>query len=312
MGLTGIGPREVEAAAARIAGRVRETPVMTLELGALGEGDVTLKLELVQHTGSFKARGAFNRVLGEGPLPAAGVVAASGGNHGAAAAYVARSLGLRARIFVPAASPPAKRERIASYGAEVLVAGEVYDDAQAAADAEARRTGALLVHPYDHPLTVAGAGTLARELDRQAPGLDTVLVAVGGGGLLGGTAAWFQDRVRVVSVEPASIPAMHDSLAAGHQVEVTVQGLAADSLGAKRIGDVPWTTASAWVHDAVLVTDDEIRAAQRWLWSTCRVMAEPGGAAAVAALLAGAYSPAAGERAAAVVCGANTDPASVA
>jgi threonine dehydratase len=308
--VTPVGPADIVAAATRLVGRVRRTPVLALDDATFGHPCV-LKLELVQHAGSFKTRGAFNRVLGAGPLPAAGLVAASGGNHGAATAYVGRALGVPATVFVPATSPAAKRERIAALGGTVVVAGEVYDDAQAAADEHATRSGALLVHPYDHPLTVAGAGTLARELNEQAPALDTVLVAVGGGGLLAGVASWFRDRARVVSVEPASIPAMARSVEAGMPVDVEVSGLAADSLGAKRIGAVPWACASPFVHHAVLVADDDIRAAQRALWTSCRVVAEPGGAAALAALLCGAYRPVAGERVGVVVCGANTDPASV-
>jgi threonine dehydratase len=302
---------DVDEAARRIAGHVRETPVMVMEPGAFGVPSiVTLKLELLQHAGSFKPRGAFNRVLGD-DVPAAGVVAASGGNHGVAVAHVARSLGHRAEIFVPSVSAPAKVARIRALGADVTVGGAAYEDAQAVATTRAAETGALLVHPYDHPMVVAGQGTMARELDRQTPDTDTVLVAVGGGGLIAGVAAWFGDRLKIVSVEPAAIPAMYEARRAGHPVVVDVSGLAADSLGAPAIGAVPFATAAPFVDDAVLVSDDAIRAAQRALWEAVRLMAEPGGAAALAAVLSGAYRPEPGERVTVVVCGSNVDPQTV-
>jgi threonine dehydratase len=309
--VTAVTATDVDEATRRIAGHVRETPVLALEPGAFGSaGALVLKLELLQHAGSFKPRGAFNRVLAA-DVPAAGVVAASGGNHGVAVAHVARALGHRAEIFVPAVSAPAKVERIRALGAAVTVGGAVYQDAQDAATQRAAETGALLVHPYDHPLVVAGQGTVARELDGQAPGIDTVLIAVGGGGLIAGAAAWFGDRVRIVSVEPASIPAMYEARRAGHPVTVSVSGLAADSLGANAIGAVPFAVAAPFVDDAVLVTDDDIRDAQRALWASVRLMAEPGGAAALAAVRSGAYRPTPGERVAVVVCGGNVDPATI-
>ncbi|MFO7548514.1 MAG: serine/threonine dehydratase [Acidimicrobiia bacterium] len=257
-----------------------------------------------------KPRGAFNRVLGEA-APPSGIVAASGGNHGLAVAYVGRELGIPVTVFVPEVTPQVKRRRIAEQGADVVVAGAIYDEALAVSRHHLAETGGLEVHAYDHPLTVAGQGTMARELDEQAPDLDAVLVAVGGGGLIGGVAAWFEGRARVVSVEPRSIPAMARALEAGAPVEVDVSGLAADSLGARRIGDVPFAIASRFVDEAVLVSDDDIRAAQRWLWDQVRIVAEPGGATAFAALLSGAYRGPARERLAVVVCGANTDPATV-
>jgi threonine dehydratase len=302
---------DVEDAAHRIAGHVRETPVLEMEAGAFGlPSAITLKLELLQHAGSFKPRGAFNRVLAA-RVPAAGVIAASGGNHGVAVAHVARSLGHRAEIFVPSVSAPAKVARIRALGAEVTVGGAAYEDAQAVATARAADTGALLVHPYDHPMVVAGQGTMARELERQAPSTDTVLVAVGGGGLIAGVAAWFGERVKIVSVEPAAMPAMYEARRAGHPVTVAVSGLAADSLGAPAIGAVPFATAAPFVDGAVLVTDDAIRTAQRALWDAVRLMAEPGGATALAALLSGAYRPEPGERVTVVVCGSNVDPTTV-
>lgn len=301
------GPEQIEAAAERISGRVRRTPVIELDVDGT---PVVAKLELLQHTGSFKPRGAFNRILGD-DIPQAGVVAASGGNHGLAVAFAARSLGIPATIFIPEVTPAVKRVRIESLGVEVVVAGAVYDDAHAAARARIEETGAVEIHAYDHPLTVAGQGTAGRELDEQVPGVDTVLVAVGGGGLIAGIAAWLEGRVKVVSVEPQSIPAMARALEAGGPVEVEVSGLAADSLGARRIGDVPFSVARRYVDEAALVSDDDIRAAQRRLWDDVRLIVEPGGATAFAALLSGAYRPEPGERVAVVVCGANTDPATV-
>lgn len=302
----------IEAAARRVAGRIRETPVIALEGGALGApAPLLLKLESLQHTGSFKPRGALNRIL-SAEVPAAGVIAASGGNHGAAVAWAARVLGHRAEIFVPEVASPVKVERLRRYGAAVTVTGATYADARAASDRRAAESGALVVHAYDQPEVVAGQGTLFRELARQVDGLDTVIVAVGGGGLVAGAAAWFAGRVRVIGVEPVRAPTLHAALAAGRPVDVEVGGIAADSLGARRVGDLAFALARAHVERVVLVEDEAIRAAQRALWEAVRVVAEPGGAAALAAVTSGAYRPAAGERVAVVVCGGNTDPASVA
>jgi threonine dehydratase len=303
--MTPVDRDDIDLAANRIAGFVRRTPVMTLESG------VVLKLELLQRAGSFKPRGAFNRVLrarDEGLLGEAGIVAASGGNHGAAVALVGQSLGVPTEVYVPSISSPSKVARIRGFGVDVVIGGAQYDDAQEAANARQRVTGALLVHPYDHADTVAGQGTMARELAEQAPDAETVLVAVGGGGLIAGVASWYRGTVKVVSVEPVTIPAMHHALAVGEPVEVDVSGLAADSLGARRVGAVPFACAAPFVHEAVLVSDDDIRAAQRELWDLARLAVEPGGAAAYAALLSGAYRPASGERVVAVVCGSNVDP----
>ena len=300
---------DVDAAADRIRCRIRTTPVLVLGGPEVGlHTDVTLKLELLQHAGSFKARGAFNRVLAA-DVPAAGLVAASGGNHGVAVAHVAAVLGHRAEIFVPSVSAPAKVARIRALGAEVSIAGAVYQDAQDAASERAAATGALVVHPYDHPDVVAGQGTVARELDAQAPDLDTVLVAVGGGGLIGGAAAWFGARVRVVAVEPERIPTFHAARSAGRPVPVEVSGIAADSLGASVLGAVPFATAAPVVAASVLVPDPAIAAAQRFLWDHIHLAAEPGGATALAALLGGAYVPGVDERVAVVLCGSNVDPA---
>jgi threonine dehydratase len=239
------------------------------------------------------------------------LIAASGGNHGAAVAHVAARLGHHAEVFVPSTSPAMKRDRIAALGADVRVIAGYYDDAQAAADERASETGALLVHPYDHADVVAGQGTMGRELERQAGPLDTVVVATGGGGFVGGQAAWFAGRVRVVSVEPATSRCLHAALEAGRPVPVEVEGLAADSLGAAQLGGVAWEAVKRYVDRAVLVDDEAIRAAQRAIWDGLRLVAEPGGAAALAALRTGAYQPAPGERVAVVVCGANCDPTTV-
>ena len=290
----------------RIGGHIRRTPIMHLDAGT------TLKLELTQHTGSFKARGATNRLLSEHP-PKAGVVTASGGNHGAAVAWAARSLGIAATVFVPTTTPTAKRERIAGYGATVVVGGEVYDDAQRACDEQAKKTGAMIVHPFDHPAVVAGAATVALEFEDQAPDLDTVLVAVGGGGLAGGTAAWYLSRpmVRVVCVEPEGMASLHAALAAGEPIDVEVHGLAADSLGARRIGRLGFELCRAKGVQSLLIDEAAIVAAQRRLWNDLRIVAEPGGAAALAALWGGAYVPEDGERVGVIVCGANCDPGTV-
>jgi len=303
---------EIEAAGERIADHIRTTPLIHLEKGAWElAGRLVLKLELLQHTGSFKPRGAFNRVLSN-PVPPAGLIAASGGNHGIAVAYVGQQLGQRAEIFVPAACSPVKIERLRSYGAQVTIVGATYADALEASQARAEQTGALVVHAYDQPEVVIGQGTLAREFEQQMPDLDTVLIAVGGGGLLAGAAAWFEGRVRLVGVEPASAPSMHQALKAGEPVDTAVSGIAVDSLGARRVGMLAYSLVKQYVERVVLVSDEAIRQSQRTLWNDLRVLAEPGGATALASLLSGAYRPAPGERVGVVICGGNTDPASLA
>lgn len=303
----------VEAALARIRSHVRRTPVMAVEGAAFGLADpVSLKLELFQHTGSFKTRGAFNNLLAR-TVPAAGVTAASGGNHGAAVAYAAACLGHRARIFVPRVASPVKIERIRSYGAEVVVAGERYADAALLSEVHARESGALVVHPYDSVYTIAGQGSVGIEWEEDAvDGLDTVLVAAGGGGLVAGMALWFAGRVKVVAVEPRGSAALHAALAAGHPVDVEVESIAVDSLGAKRAGDLVHALAADLVAEAVLVPDSAIVEAQRRLWESLRIAAEPGAAAALAALLSGAYRPRSGERVGVLVCGGNVDLAALA
>lgn len=286
---------------------------MSVEGAAFGSADpVSLKLELFQHTGSFKSRGAFNNLLARS-VPAAGVTAASGGNHGAAVAYAAACLGHRARIFVPTVASPVKIERIRAYGAEVVVAGDRYADAALLCDVHARESGALVVHPFDSPYTIAAQGSVGLEWEEDAvDGLDTVLVAAGGGGLVAGIALWFAGRVKVVAVEPRGSSALHAALAAGRPVDVEVESIAVDSLGAKRVGDLVHAIAADLVAEAVLVPDSAIVEAQRRLWESLRIAAEPGGATALAALLSGAYRPRSGERVGVLVCGGNVDLATLA
>jgi threonine dehydratase len=241
-------------------------------------------------------------------VPPAGVITASGGNHGVAVSHVASRLGLRAEVFVTETTPEAKIARIKANGAEVVIAGRYYDDAQSAMHERAEETGALFVHPFNQPETLAGQGTVGRELERQAPELDSVLVAVGGGGLIAGVSGWYEGRARVISVEPEKIPAMSRALAAGAPVEVEVGGIAADSLGTKEVGSLVFPIAQKFVADAVLVSDEAIVRAQRALWDRVRVLAEPGGAAALAGMLSGRYGARAGERVGVVVCGGNVDP----
>jgi len=302
-----ISRTEIQDAGRRIATHVRRTPVMALEERAFGiDAKVFFKLEYLQHTGSFKPRGAFNCVLSSS-IPAAGVIAASGGNHGAAVAYAAHKLGHRAEIFVPAITPPNKLERLRDYGADVNITGNNYAEALAASQDRAAATGAVAIHAYDDARVLAGQGTLGMELEEQVRGLDSVLIAVGGGGLIGGVAAWYQQRVRVISVEPERAPTLHKALAAGQPVDVEVGGVAADSLGARRPGELMFPIAQKFVAQALLVTDDQIVEAQKTLWQKLRLVVEPGGATALAALLSGAYKPHAGERVGVVLCGANTD-----
>src|SRR5580700_7172347 len=286
---------------------IRHTPMIQIDAGDLGiAGEpLALKLEFLQHTGSFKPRGAFANLLTR-KAPEAGVVAASGGNHGAAVAYAAMRLGLKAAIFVPKVTSAAKLDRIRSYGAELVVTGEVYAEALAASEERVAKTGALPVHAYDQPETLLGQGTVGIELEADRPEIDTLLVATGGGGLTGGIAAWYAGRTRVVSVEPEAAPTLHDALKAGHPVDAPAGGIAADSLAPRRVGELMFPIARDNVADIVLVTDDAIRQAQEALWSNLRLVTEPGGAAAFAALLSGRYKPAAGERVAVLLCGANT------
>jgi threonine dehydratase len=298
-------PAQITAAAARIAPHIRRTPVLDADLP--GVGRVALKLEQMQHTGSFKARGAFNTLLSL-PVPAAGVVAASGGNHGAAVAYAARTLGHPAKIFVPEYAGPAKIALIREQGADLQVVPGVYADAAALALAHAEQTGAMQIHPYDAPATVAGQGTLMMEWLEQGLTADTVLIAVGGGGLIAGAMAWGHPGLKIVAVEPVLAPTLHDALLHGPDTTVTVSGIAANALGASKIGRIAHDLARAQGVTTVLVTDDAIAQAQRLLWRALRQLVEPAGATALAALLSGAYQPRPGERVAVLICGANPAP----
>ncbi len=286
---------------------IRLTPILEVEGPALGLGDVqlTFKLELLQHSGSFKARGAFANLLLRS-IPPAGVVAASGGNHGVAVAFAASRLRVPARIFLPTCSPQIKVDRIRSYGADLVIAGELYDDALEASRAWAAESGALPVHAFDQVETMLGQGTLAHELEGQAPDLDTVIVPVGGGGLVSGVASWYGHRVKVVGVEPDLAPTLSRALSAGHPVDAPAGGVAADSLAPKRVGDQVFPIASQAVAKVVLVSDGDITNAQRTLWETMRIAAEPGGAAAFASVLSGKYQPTSGERVGVLVSGGNT------
>ncbi|MEU4719678.1 serine/threonine dehydratase [Nonomuraea dietziae] len=295
---------DVVAAAGRIEGHAVRTPVVEISEGLF------LKLETLQHSGSFKARGAFNRML-SAHVPDAGVIAASGGNHGLAVAYAARALGVRAEIFVPEVCAPVKVAGLRALGAHVTRTGAIYSEAAEAAAKRAAQTGALQVHAYDHPDVVAGQGTLGLEVVEQTGGVDTILVAVGGGGLVAGVTAGVRGGARVVAVEPELIPTLHEALKAGGPVPVGVSGVAADALGATRLGALAYDIVSAAGVESVLVTDEAIEAARRALWAEHRVAAEHAGATAYAALAHGVYAREQGERVAVVVCGANTDPATL-
>ena len=286
---------------------IRRTPVVEVEAADFGldPRPLVLKLETMQHTGSFKTRGAFSNLLTR-EVPPAGLVAASGGNHGVAVAYAAMKTGKPARIFVPTVASPAKLERIRSYGADLVVTGERYNDALLASQLWAEESGAMPVHAYNQMETLWGAGTTGLEFCEQAPQLDTLLIACGGGGLIGGIAGWCQGATRIVGVEPELAPTLYRALEAGRPVDAEAGGIAADSLAPKSVGELMFPIAQRWVDRVVLVTDEAIVAAQRALWNILRIVAEPGGAAAFAALLSGAYRPASGERVGILVCGANT------
>jgi threonine dehydratase len=286
---------------------IRRTPVMELggaEFGLTGVR-LYLKLELLQHTGSFKPRGAFAGMLTR-KVPAAGVVAASGGNHGVAVAYAAQQLSMPARIFVPTVSSPSKTARIRGYGADLVITGDRYNDALAASELWAAESGALAIHAYDQPETLLGQGTVGLEFEEQAPDLDTLLVAVGGGGLIGGVAAWYEGGVKIVGVEPEGAPTLWNALRAGRPVDSEAGGIAADSLAPKRVGELMFPIAQKYVEQVALVSDDAIQNSQRTLWQSIRIASEPGGAAAFAALLSGRYQPRSGERVGVLVCGGNT------
>jgi threonine dehydratase len=291
-----------------IRAHVRRTPVITVDLADFGlePRPVHCKLELLQHGGSFKPRGAFANLLLR-PVPEAGVVAASGGNHGVAVALAANRLGIPAHIFVPSVASPAKQDRIRSLGAQLVIAGDRYADALAESRTFVEQTQALEIHAFDQRETLIGQGSVALELEQQCPELDTLLVAVGGGGLIGGIASWYAGRIKLVAVEPRSAPTLHSALAAGRPVDAEAGGIAADSLAPRRVGELMFPIAQRFVDRVVLIEDDAIRDAQRAIWRTMRLVAEPGGAATMAALLSGAYRPEAGEKVGVVLCGSNTD-----
>jgi threonine dehydratase len=286
---------------------IRRTPVIEIDPADIGltADRLYFKLELLQHSGSFKARGAFANLLSR-DVPAAGVAAASGGNHGAAVAYAAMRLKVPAKIFVPVVSSPAKIERIRTYGADLVVEGDRYADALAASEIWVRKSAAMPVHAFDQEETLLGQGSIATELDQQAADIDTLLVSVGGGGLIAGIAAWYAGRVKVIGVEPVASPTLTKALEAGHPVDAEAGGLAADSLAPRRVGDRIFPIAQAHVHRVVLVADEAIVASQKALWEKLRIVAEPGGAAAFAALLSGAYRPGSRERVGIIISGGNT------
>ena len=297
---------EIEAARARTRGHLVKTPVLEVQGFGL-DYPVEMKLEQMQHTGSFKARGAFNTLL-SGGVPEGGVVAASGGNHGAAVAYAAHSLGIPAQIFVPEVAGPAKIALIRSTGAELTVVPGLYANAMEAAEAYEARTGAMQIHAYDAVPTVAGQGTCMAEWEEQGLQADTVLIAVGGGGLIAGALAWLQGVRKVVAVEPETSRALHAAMEAGRPVDVDVSGVASNALGARSVGAINFELAQAYLGEAVLVTDAAIVAARDALWRERRQLVEPAGATALAALMSGAYVPGSGERVAVLVCGANPAP----
>jgi threonine dehydratase len=286
---------------------IRRTPVIDVDGADFGldPGRLSLKLELLQHSGSFKARGAFTNLLTQ-HIPKTGVVAASGGNHGAAVAYAAMKLGVPARIFVPNISSPAKMGRIREYGANLIVGGDRYADALAASEKRAAESGALTVHAFDQTETLLGQGTVGLELENQSPDLDTLLVAVGGGGLIGGIAAWYAGKIKIVGVEPEAAPTLLRAFEAGQPVDAEAGGIAADSLAPRRVGELVFPIAKNYVSGVVLVMDEAIRQAQEVLWKGLRIVAEPGGATAFAALLSGQYQPRPQERVGVVISGGNT------
>ena len=307
-----VNPQAIRLAQDRIASDVRRTPLLRLSGAALGVdcAELWLKLEHLQRGGSFKARGMFNRMR-TWPIPAAGVVIASGGNAGIAVATAALALGVHCEVFLPELASVAKRQALAALKAQVVVAGAAYADALAACLARQQATGALLMHAYDQEDVVVGAGTLAAEIEEDAGLPDRVLVSVGGGGLIAGIAAWFEGRCRVEAVEPAGSPTLHAARAAGELVDVAVSGLAADALGARRIGSIAWPICQRFVAASHLLPDPAIREAQRLLWTELRLAVEPAAALPLAALRCGAVRPAPHERVALVLCGANFDPATL-
>jgi len=306
--LPAISRERIQATDRVIRPHIRRTPILEVDGEEFGLDSIKIvfKLELFQHSGSFKARGAFTNILTR-DVPAAGIVAASGGNHGAAVAYAAMKLRKPATIFVPSVASPAKLDRIRRYGAELVIAGDRYAESLEASEEWTAKSGALPIHAYEAIETLLGQGTLGMELEEQAPKLDSLLVAVGGGGLIGGVTAWYQDSLKMVAVEPSAAPTLDYALRAGKPVDAPAGGIAADSLAPRQVGQLMFPIAQKYVREVVLVSDDEILEAQKSLWETVRVAAEPGGAAAFAALLSERYKTQPGERVGVIVCGGNTD-----
>jgi threonine dehydratase len=302
-----ITAEQIRATYGLIAPHVRRTPVIDLDPQDFGleAASLALKLESLQHAGSFKARGAFNHLMTR-EVPPAGVVAASGGNHGAAVAFAAMRCKVPARIFVPSVASPTKIRNIQAYGAHLVISGERYADALNASEAWAEESGAMRVHAFDQDETLLGQGTVGLELEEQASDIDTLLVSVGGGGLIAGIAAWYRGRIRIIGVEPEKAPTLTRALEAGHPVDAEAGGIAADSLAPRRVGELVFPIVQRYVERTVLVPDEAIESAQRLLWSTLRFVAEPGGAAALAALTSGRYVPQPDERLAVLICGGNT------
>jgi len=302
-----INPERIALTEQFIRPHVRRTPIVDVDGSDLGLNSIRLvfKLESLQHAGSFKTRGAFTNMLTR-DVPPAGVIAASGGNHGAAVAFAAMKLGKPATIFVPSVASPAKMDRIRRYGAKLVVSGERYSDALAASEQSACQSKALPIHAYDQPETLLGQGTVGLEFEEQDPKLDTLLVAVGGGGLIGGIGAWYGGRLGLIGVEPEAAPTLTRALEAGYPVDAEAGGIAADSLAPKRVGAIMFPIAQTFVKQVVLVSDKAIRHAQRVLWDRLCAAAEPGGAAALAALLSNRYQPEPGQRVGVLVSGGNT------
>ena len=303
-----ISRTQIQAKEPLVRPYIRRTPVLEVDGADFGLDSITIvfKLELFQHSGSFKARGAFMNMLTR-EVPEVGVVAASGGNHGAAVAFTAMRLGRPATIFVPSVASPAKLDRIRQYGAELVITGERYAEALEASQEWISRTGALPIHAYEGVETLLGQGSLGLELEEQSPQLNALLIAVGGGGLIGGVAAWYENRTRIVAVEPELAPTLNLALNAGRPVDSPAGGIAADSLAPRQVGEMMFPIAQKYIAESVLVTDDHIREAQKKLWETVRIAAEPGGAAALAALLSGRFKAQSGQRIGVVVCGGNTE-----
>jgi threonine dehydratase len=298
---------QIAAAHSRIREHIRRTPILTIEGNDFGLSafPLILKLELFQHTGSFKARGALTNLMTR-KVPSAGVVAATGGNHGVAVAFAAKKFNVSAHIFVPSVCSAAKRQRIEEYGANLVIAGDCYADALEASKIWAEKSGAMPIHAFDQMETLLGQGTVGLELEEQVPNLDTLLVAVGGGGLIGGIAAWYQGSIKIVGVEPEAAPTLSKALQAGRPVDAEAGGIAADSLAPRRVGELMFPIAEKFVDRVLLVSDEEIRGAQEQLWRVARVAAEPGGAAGLAALTSRKYLPVKGERVGVLICGGNT------